>query len=292
MSLILRAGPRPSAASRAGLRHGGRTDTISLMVVLTVNGEKIEEEAIRLETAAMLKLMTEQMPKENPAKLRIQAREWAEENLIESTLMRQAAASDPEPIEIPEEASPEDAVRLRMDRLVARITAPASPPRHKEVVAYYMKNRESFPSPESIRVAHIVKNVDEQTSEAEARAAIEHARDELAKGRSFFEVANELSDCPGNGGDLGYFERGHMVDAFEDVVFAMQPAQVSNIFRTEFGFHIALVIDYKEGGIRRLEEVQDQIAEQLLGEKKQKRLHQYVDNLRSRAKVVRDEVLV
>jgi peptidyl-prolyl cis-trans isomerase C/foldase protein PrsA len=259
------------------------------MVVLTVNGEKIEEEALRLETAAMLKLMTERMPKESPAALRKQAREWAEENLIESALMRQAAANDPEPIDAPEGSSEEDILRLRMDRLVARITAPASPPRHKDVVAYYVKNRDSFPAPESIRAAHIVKNVDEKTTEAEARAGIEKAMEELKKGRRFPEVADELSDCPGNGGDLGYFERGQMVDAFEEVVFRMRPGDVSNIFRTEFGFHIALAIDYKEAGIRKLEEVQEQIAEQLLSEKKQKRLHQYVDNLKARARIVREE---
>jgi parvulin-like peptidyl-prolyl isomerase len=262
------------------------------MALLTVNGEAIEEEAMRLETAAMLKLMTERMPKENPATLRARAREWAEENLIESTLMRQAAlmnqaAADPEPVDAPEDSNEEEKLRLRMDRLVARITQPASPPRHKDVVAYYLKNRESFAAPESIRVAHVVKNVDERTAEEDARAAIERAHEEIAKGRPFAEVADELSDCPGQGGDLGWFGEGHMVPAFEEVVFHMQPGEVSGIFRTEFGFHIAKMLDRKPAGPRKLEEVQEQIAELLLTEKKQKRLHQFVDNLKSKAKIVR-----
>jgi len=229
------------------------------------------------------------MPRENPAALRARARQWAEENLIETTLMKQAALSDPEPIETPADSSQEDTLRLRLDRLVARITSPASPPRHKDVVAFYLKNRDSFEEPESVRAAHIVKNVDERNSEADARAAIEKAQGELANGRPFAEVADEMSDCPGQGGDLGYFARGQMVPAFDDVVFALAPGQVSGIFRTEFGFHIAKVLARKPAGIRKLEEVQDRISEHLLAEKKQKRLHQFVDNLRARAAIRREE---
>jgi len=65
---------------------------------------------------------------------------------------------------------------------------------------------------------------------------------------------------------------------------------VSDIFRTDFGFHIATLLEMKPAGIRRLEEVQDQIGQHLLAEKKQKRLHQYLDNLRARADIRREQV--
>jgi len=244
---------------------------------LVVNGEAIEDAEIRRETAAMLSLMTERMPGENPATLRTRAREWAEDNLIEAALLRQAAAL----------TEPDAEAKPRLERLIERITSPASPPRHKDVVAWYLKNRDSLEEPEQIRAAHIVKNVDEQHPEAEARAAIERARNELAKGRSFGEVADELSDCPGNGGDLGFFARGQMVPAFEQVVFNLDENAVSEIFRTEFGFHIAKLLERRPAGIPKLEEVQSRIEEQLLREKKQKRLDQYVDQLRARAVIQR-----
>jgi parvulin-like peptidyl-prolyl isomerase len=247
------------------------------MSVLVVNGEAIEDSEIRRETAAMLTLMTERMPGENPATLRTRAREWAEDNLIEAALLRQAAAL----------AEPGAEEKSRLERLIERITSPASPPRHKEVVAWYLKNRDSLEEPEQIHAAHIVKNVDEQHSEDEARAAIERASDELAKSRPFGEVADELSDRPGNGGDLGFFARGQMVPAFEEVVFHLDVNAVSPIFRTEFGFHIATLLERRPAGIRKLEEVQSRIEEQLLREKKQKRLDQYVDQLRARALIQR-----
>jgi parvulin-like peptidyl-prolyl isomerase len=223
----------------------------------------------------MLSLMTERMPGESPAALRTRSREWALDNLIEAALLRQAAAAQ-EPSADP---------KVALQNLVARITAPTGRPRHKDVVAYYLKNRDSFDQPETIRAAHIVKNVDEQHSEVDARAGIERASAELAKGRPFAEVADELSDCPGNGGDLGFFPRGEMVPAFETVVFNLAPNAVSPIFRTDFGFHIATLLERRPAGVRKLEEVQSQIEEMIYREKQQKRLDQYVDQLRAKAKI-------
>jgi parvulin-like peptidyl-prolyl isomerase len=60
---------------------------------------------------------------------------------------------------------------------------------------------------------------------------------------------------------------------------------VSGIFRTEFGFHIAKLVERRPAGVLKLEEVQSRIEEQLLRVKKQKRLDQYVDQLRARAAI-------
>ena len=184
---------------------------MTVMIVLKVNGEAIEESAIQEEATAVLNLMNARLEEEEDPQIRkARAREWAEENLIEAALMRQAAVNEPDQ---------EPAAKL--ERLMARVTEAASPPRRKDVVAYYLKNRESFNSAECVHAAHIVKNVDEQNTEDAARAGIEKAREELAKGRPFAEVADELSDCPGKGGDLGVFGHGDMVPGFEQIVFRM-----------------------------------------------------------------------
>jgi parvulin-like peptidyl-prolyl isomerase len=264
-------------------------DIIAKMATLLVNGEIIEDAAIRLETAAVLKLMAARMPEEDPLVLRTRAREWAEENLTEAALLRQEALRDPEPVQTPPGYTLETEIQLRLDRLVARIVSEAARPRHKDIVAFYLKNRDSFYEPEKIRAAHIVKNVDERNSEASARAAIERARGELAQARPFSEIADEMSDCPGQGGDLGFFGRGDMVPAFEDVVFRLATNEVSGIFRSEFGFHIATVVERKAAGIRSLKDVHDRIEKHLWEDKKQKRLHQYVDHLRARAVIRREE---
>jgi parvulin-like peptidyl-prolyl isomerase len=262
------------------------------MTVIRVNGDPIEEAAIQRETTAVQNVIAPQMPGEDPLVLRTRAREWAEENLIETALLRQAALSDPEPLPVAAGCSPESEEQLRLERLITRIVAPAAHPKHKEIVEFYRKNRNGFQEPEQARVAHIVKNVDERSTEDAALAGIQRARDELAKGRPFGEVADEMSDCAGKGGELPFFVRGEMVQAFEDVVFNLAINQVSGIFRTEFGFHIAMLLERRPAGIRRLEEVQDEISQKLLEQKKQKRLHQYVDHLRARAVIEREEAPV
>ena len=54
-------------------------------------------------------------------------------------------------------------------------------------------------------------------------------------------MVKKYSDCDGQGGDLGTFARGQMVENFENVVFKMKPGEISEVFQSEFGYHIALL---------------------------------------------------
>ena len=78
----------------------------------------------------------------------------------------------------------------------------------KNVVEYYKKNATNFEAAEAIHAGHIVKNVDQNMSEQAARDAMEQIRLTLQAGKPFEELADESSDCPGRGGDLGFFPRG------------------------------------------------------------------------------------
>ena len=130
-----------------------------------------------------------------------------------------------------------------------------------------------------IRASHIVKNVDESTTEEAALEAIRAVQAQITAD-NFAELANEHSDCKGNGGDLGYFPRGQMVDEFDDVVFAMQkPGETSDVFRTPFGFHIARLVDRRPPGVRPLPEVKDEIEELLYRQKMRRAIDELLDRL-------------
>jgi peptidyl-prolyl cis-trans isomerase C len=272
-------------------------------MVLSVNDEAIDDAVLREERKALRRLLAGQMPDATPSMIEERAREWARENVVERVLLRQAAAKDATPIppEAIEEAvrklqpaasgvsdaevRKEAEARLRVERYIAHVTQHVARPRRKDVVEYYKKNRAEFHSPEAIHAAHIVKNVDEQHPEEAARAAIEEIRDALHNGGSFEALADEFSDCPGRGGDLGFFPRGQMVPEFEAVAFSLSPGAISDIFRTPFGFHIVKAYSRRPEGVLPLEEVSDMIENQIFSQKKQKVLEQHLDSLRAKADV-------
>lgn len=274
-----------------------------------VNGERISDETLREEERLIRPRLLEQMSGEDPFVLEARVKEWAKENIIERTVLRQQALADPEPIppqtidemfenirsQSPSQSGviapvPDDElrreldIRCRIDRLMAKITAKVSPPKNKDISDFYLKNKEQFRRPEQIHAAHIVKNIDENTTEEAARAAIEEIAAKLGT-KPFAELADEASDCPGRGGDLGVFPRGEMVQEFDDVVFNLKPGEISPIFRTAFGFHIATVLDKLPAGHQDLSEVKEYIGQQLNEQKRQRAVEQYLDKLMAGAKI-------
>ncbi len=265
---------------------------------LVVNGETIDEALIRDEVNLTRPRYEEMVDGLDPVAKEIQLWDWSKETVLERTLLRQEALKDPEPI-------PPDAIeealsamppgsgdvreqvegRLRLDRFLQKLTAKVQPPKYKDVGDYYKKYKEQFLLPEMIRAAHIVKNVDDKTDEQTAVAAMREAEAELNGGGAFEEVAERYSDCAGNGGDLGYFPRGEMVDEFDRVVFALAPNERSGVFRTGFGFHIAKCYDKKPAGYRSLAEVKQDIERLLHREKQERALEQYVDGLKAKAEI-------
>jgi len=224
-------------------------------------------------------------------------------------LLRQAAIADPEPVSEPDlqaavarlgsgyhpatclqqdaaaPAMTEAEVLFRIERIKTRLTAKLLPPKSKEVGEYYKKNAAQFHAPEMVRAAHIVRNIDERTDEAAARASIEEVARKLESGSDFAQLADEFSDCPGQGGDLGFFAPGAMVAEFEQVVFSLSPGQISQPFRTPFGYHIAKLIEGRPPRILAFDEVRQQIAEMLYAAKRQRVFDRYLDQLRAKAVV-------
>lgn len=286
-----------------------------------VNGELVDDGLLAKEAEALRQRfegLSEEQKKQfglGPGTLERTAVEWARENVIEQVLLRQAALGDRSPLEDgaiekglqdvvarhggPEkfaEAGLDEAqvrvdieTRLRVDRLIASTTSKARPPRTKELAEFYRRNKDRFRTEETVRAAHIVKHVEKGVAEADAREAAEGLHARLQAGTSFEQIADEQSDCPGNGGDLGYFPRGKMVKEFEDVVFSLEVGKTSEVFQTVFGFHIAKLLDRRPAGTRTFRDVQDEIRGELLDQRRTKLLEDFVDSLRESA-VIEDQV--
>jgi hypothetical protein len=282
---------------------------------LQINGEYVDDVIIRQEAASMRPRYEEMMQEMDPIAREMQLRDWARENVIERILLRQAAMAAGEPVppeEIEERLTAmfppagdledceagttragvdKDAARkdieaqIRIERLIRAVGEKAPKPKQKEVVEFYKKNRDEFKTPPMLHASHIVKNVNEGTDEATALEAIRAAEAELKSGSPFAEVADRHSDCSGQGGSLGWFPLGEMVEEFEATIVPMQPGQVSGIFRSTFGWHIATLHEKKAEGVRPLDEVKEQIVAALSRGTQEKVLEDYVDALRAKAEV-------
>lgn len=132
-----------------------------------------------------------------------------------------------------------------------------------EVKEYYDKNSKEFETPASVKARHILirpdeKAVDKEKAKADARKKIEEIAAKIKGGAKFSELAKAYSQDPGSarqGGDLGWFPKGVMIKPFEEAAFALKKGELTGIIETEFGFHIILVEDKREGGPKPLKDV-------------------------------------
>ncbi len=144
-----------------------------------------------------------------------------------------------------------------------------SQPTPREIESAYNESIELYTTPEQVRASHILLKT-EGKDEAEVRAAAEKVLQEVKAGGDFAELAKKHSEdeqSAKQGGDLDYFSRGRMVPEFEQAAFSLEPGQVSDLVKTQFGFHIIKVVDKKPATTRTLEEVRPQIVDQLSYEK-------------------------
>lgn len=101
---------------------------------------------------------------------------------------------------------------------------------------------------QEVDVSHILIRPSGQDSLA-ARRTLQAIVDSLNRGVSFAELAHRNSDDPsaqqegqrGYRGHLGYLQAGQVVTPFENRMYALEPGQVSEIFRTQFGYHVLKV---------------------------------------------------
>lgn len=159
-----------------------------------------------------------------------------------------------------------------------------------DVKSFYNENKEQLKEEPQVKASHILIGVDASASADDKKKAREKAEallKEIKGGKDFAEAAKANSTCPSKnqGGDLGYFGRGQMVQPFEQAAFAMKVGDISEVVETQFGYHIIKLTDKKDGEAPKLEEITDKITAFLKGQKTQKAVFDFVTKLRKEAKV-------
>jgi len=185
--------------------------------------------------------------------------------------------------------------RLAVDRGLVRSASGAAGPRRAidallaaglrlepagaEIARYYQTHRAEFSRPERVRVRQIL---------TEDRGTAEKALREIAAGSPFEGVARRLSRDPSaaSGGDQGELSRGDLPPAFAEIIFGLQPGEVSRLVPAEYGFHIFQVTARQPAEVVALEQARGEIVAKLRQERADRLLRSLVQEARNHYHVV------
>ena len=182
-----------------------------------------------------------------------------------------------------------------------------------ECQKFYKEHQESFKYPEQVRASHILiaanpfefqqeltndgkKKVDEEElkSKIEAKmdsqkALAEKLDKELkADPSKFAQYAKKYSadyNSAKQGGDLGFFAKGQMVPEFGEVAFSAKPNTVSDVVKTQFGYHIIMVQDRKEAGLTTFDNAKEDIRSYLNTQRQVKALDEITAAAKKKATI-------
>jgi len=171
---------------------------------------------------------------------------------------------------------------IDVEALRAKVNVPPA-----DVERAYNENIEQYTTPEQVRASHILfktEGKDDAVVKAKAEDVLKQAK---APGADFAALAKKYSEDESNaknGGDLDFFGKGRMVPEFDRVAFSMEPGQMSDLVKTEYGYHIIKLTDKKPGGTKKLDEVRQQLIDQLAYDRAQTQAATLAESLEQQIK--------
>jgi len=155
----------------------------------------------------------------------------------------------------------------------------------EDMKKFYEQNKDKFKTGEQVKASHILVKTEKEAKDILAQ---------LKSGGKFEELAkkNSVDSSSAKGGDLGWFGKGSMVPAFEKAALALKEGQISDVVKSDFGFHIIKLTGKRPAGIRPFEEVKEQIKGAIMPTKQQEIFQKIKDELKKTAKItIKEDVL-
>jgi len=155
----------------------------------------------------------------------------------------------------------------------------------EEIKQYYNSHLDEFRTPEIFRASHILAETEGQAKEI---------LKDFEEGANFEELARlkSIDQTAEKGGDLGYFARGQLYPEFEKAVSGLKKNELSNVFKTRFGYHIVKVTDVKPADIEKFEDVKNRIKETMLKSRRRARFNEMIERLKGSSRIVINEKML
>jgi len=174
--------------------------------------------------------------------------------------------------------------QLRYNRLLEEESS-CDIPTEDEAREYYDNRPDLFTSEEMVSASHILKKASSDEEFENAEKEILSIRDRLLGGEDFVKCVQEESDDGGNDGNLGTFGKGRMVPEFEEAAFSLEPDQLSEPVKTQFGWHVIKLHEKHEPKLTPFDELKEKIIEYLHERKKDKVFDSFLDELKAKATI-------
>lgn len=154
----------------------------------------------------------------------------------------------------------------------------------QEIGEYYKQHRNDYEGREAVKIRQILILCPQDApveKKRETRAQIELIMSRLKAGEPFEALAARHSA----GGELGFVEKGAMLQPVEDAAFRLKISEVSDIIESPAGFHIIQLLDKRGAGIKSMQSVREEILEQITKEKTEKRFEEWIGELRKKSHI-------
>ncbi len=166
---------------------------------------------------------------------------------------------------------------LDLDQLRQRVAVS-----EEELRAYYNEHIDRYRIQNRVHVSHILfKTIGKTDAEVEeVRKKAEEVLKKAKHGAKFEDLARQYSEdttTKEKGGDLSWIVQGQTVPEFEKTAFSLPPGSVSDLVKTQYGFHIIKVIEHENARTQSFEEVRASILPALSSEKAERLASEQAD---------------
>jgi parvulin-like peptidyl-prolyl isomerase len=284
-------------------------------MAVKVNEHLIPDWAIERQAQSLFDQVAKSMPTKPKEVIQLAALDLARDRMIDQSLMGQESQKrayeiDPDEVNLgmkkwisqnggkkafskgkhpviktQEDLKKEIISQFQFNRLLEEETT-CEPVSEEEAKKYYDARPDLFESEVMLTASHILKMAKSDEEFVEAEKKVIALRKQILEGQDFVKIVKEESDDSQNDGHLGTFGKGRMVAPFEKVAFTLNPGELSEPVKTQFGWHIIKLLERKDSEVTPFKDVKEKIIEYLGERRKDKIFDQFLDQLKKKAEIV------